>query len=320
MTPAAFFISIKGLASARLPRFARLERRYPWGVNNISASAYSSLFLVSKVRPQISHRLDPRFPLKNDSICNISCQGFGSGGGFATLGLMMADGREDFEYGETAEVRLSLGEDLCAHREAVGMSVEDMAREIKTAPRYVRALEAGEWREFGAKVYAQGVARRMGRAFGAEYGDQCARMCGREWDNFFGTGVARPAAARQRNRNSRFALTLTPRRLGGIAVAGFVLALAGFLAIRIAVFAAAPALAIREPADKRLVHGSRVRVAGSTEKESRLTVNGRSITIDESGHFNEEIELQSGLTRLEFISEDRFGKKSQAERFVVSQD
>jgi hypothetical protein len=49
-------------------------------------------------------------------------------------------------------------------------------------------------------------------------------------------------------------------------------------------------------------------VAGSTEKESSLTVNGRELTLDERGGFNESIELPPGSVSLHFTSRNRFGK------------
>lgn len=225
----------------------------------------------------------------------------------------------DERYGSDAKTGgSSLGEDLRAHREQAGMSVEDMARAIKMPARSVRAVEEGAWREFSARVYAQGVARRMGKAFGAEYGDQCAVSCGREWDDFFGVAPRSPAGAGHGSGASRF-FALTPARLGTLAAGGAASVLIGFLAFRIADFAGSPDLVILAPDDRTIVQGPLVRIAGRTEKESGLTLNGREISINQDGNFDTKIEAQSGLNLFQFESVNRFGKKSEAARYIVVQ-
>ena len=71
------------------------------------------------------------------------------------------------------------------------------------------------------------------------------------------------------------------------------------------------------PQDRAALREPMVRVEGRTERESKLTVNGREITINEQGDFGERIELQPGATALIFISENRFGKMSQVTRHVI---
>jgi hypothetical protein len=82
-------------------------------------------------------------------------------------------------------------------------------------------------------------------------------------------------------------------------------------------FTAAPRLYIDEPQTQTITDIPIVRVKGITEKESQLTVNGREITMNGDGAFDEEIELASGVNVLHFFVKNRFGKSSEATKYVV---
>ncbi len=110
---------------------------------------------------------------------------------------------------------------------------------------------------------------------------------------------------------------MTPRRLGVAVAAGATALLILFLAVRLIAFTAAPGLAIYRPADKTGFASSTIEVAGRTEKESNLTVNGRELTLDEQGNFDEKIELPQGVNELHFISRNRFGKTQTAVRTIL---
>lgn len=211
---------------------------------------------------------------------------------------------------------LPLGERLRGLREQAGMSVEEAARKMKTSSRYVRALEEGDWRAFSAKVYIQGAARRMAHIFGCADADVFATACGREWDIACGasgkTDFSMPRAVADPRR-----FMLTPRRLGIGASVGMAVMLIVFLGIRLIAFTAAPGLTIYSPADESMFNTPIVEVRGETEKESSLTVNGREITLDEQGNFDEEIELPPGAVALHFISRNRFGKTQTAVRTIL---
>lgn len=208
-----------------------------------------------------------------------------------------------------------LGEDLRARREAMGMSVEQAARGMQMLARYVRALEDGDWAVFSARVYAQGSARRMAKLFALANADALAAAVGREWD------IARGGADSKAYPSPRAVavprrFTLTPRRIGAAAAASVALLLAAFFSMRLTAFIRAPGLTIKSPADRSGFDTPLVDVAGKTEKESSLTVNGREITLDEQGNFSEKIELQSGANELHFISRNRFGKIQTAVRNI----
>ncbi len=56
---------------------------------------------------------------------------------------------------------------------------------------------------------------------------------------------------------------------------------------------------------------------GTAANIARMTLNGRSIFTDQSGHFREEIVLENGYTTATIRAEDRYGREVAVERGFV---
>ncbi len=110
---------------------------------------------------------------------------------------------------------------------------------------------------------------------------------------------------------------ITPRRLLSVFGGILLLFFAWFLVSGLIGFTAAPSLRIEEPTREATTDKPMITVRGTTEKESQLTVNGREITMDEHGAFNQDIELIPGLNMLHFLAQNRFGKITEETRYVV---
>jgi len=204
---------------------------------------------------------------------------------------------------------------LCERRKALGMSVDDLAREARVSALYARALEEGDWDVFPAKIYARGILMRIAGVLEPGDGAAFLEMLDREW--LFYAKKKSVAAIGQSGVRREPLFLLTPGGLRAILAGGILLAILGFLGVRLVVFTAPPSLAVLSPEDRAALAGPTVRARGTTEKESRLTVNGRELTIDERGNFDEEIELPLGPNRLQFISESRFGKVTREVRHIL---
>lgn len=219
---------------------------------------------------------------------------------------------------DESRANMALGEYMRMRREAKHVSTDEMARELKIAPRYVAALEEGAYHVFPAKIYAHGFLKRSLVFLGITEKYQqaaCMELFGEEWLAHFPGKDQEPVALPTSTK--KHAWPLTPTRLaqaiGVIALAAFLV----FLGIQLVHFTGAPRLALQEPVDEFAVDIPFVRVKGSTEKESQLTVNGREVTIDGAGNFDAEIDLQPGVNILEFLVRNRFGKETRVKRAGV---
>ena len=63
---------------------------------------------------------------------------------------------------------ISTVEQLVAVREARGLSPEDVVRQLKLAPRQLRALETADWQSLPGPAFTRAVLRSYGRVLGAD--------------------------------------------------------------------------------------------------------------------------------------------------------
>ena len=209
--------------------------------------------------------------------------------------------------------KIDLGEWLSLRRKKLGFSIEDVARDLKTSSRFIRGLEEGNYGEFPAKVYAEGFLKKLLQMLLVEQKTPVLDEFHRNWEEWT-SRQSKPAALPYHWRHGPL---ITPKIfflcLFGIFLFGFFI----FLGFRLIHFTGAPRVVLDAPMEEAVITEPVVSVKGVIEKESRLTVNGREIKIDENGNFDDEIQLASGLNTLEFQAENRFGKLTKITRHVV---
>lgn len=208
----------------------------------------------------------------------------------------------------------TLGSRLRKRREALGLSIKDVADEIQTAQKHVLALEEDNYGVFSAKVYATGFLKKILKLLGDEDPETWLTEFNTEWEVRMFRKEKTVVALPENRGEEPF---LTPGRLGLITGGVLLLFFLLFLSSQLVNFIGTPGLNINQPEDQTILTHPLVRVSGKTEKESRLTVNGRELRIDGKGNFDEEIELSTGLNALEFLVENRFGKKNKEVRYVI---
>lgn len=82
----------------------------------------------------------------------------------------MQDGDQPQEPApESTEVEQNLGLMLQAARDAQGLTVEDIAAELRIEARLLHALEEARFEELGAPVFAKGYLKQYGQKLGLEY-------------------------------------------------------------------------------------------------------------------------------------------------------
>jgi cytoskeleton protein RodZ len=87
----------------------------------------------------------------------------------------MRDDDPELDAGGAAEpAEPSLGDQLRAGREALGLELEQLAAELRIELRFLRALESNELDKLGAPVFAKGYIKQIGNRLRLDYGDLLA--------------------------------------------------------------------------------------------------------------------------------------------------
>jgi len=212
----------------------------------------------------------------------------------------------------------TLGQYLRTQRDARGFLLEELARKARILPSYIKALEEGRYEEFSAKIYALGCLRKYVSVLGLPPLDrgECVAVFHEEWGGC--VSVSTPiSSVWTRREQQKYLWRLTSRRLG----VGFVIVsaavLMGFLGVRLLSFASTPHLMVEAPGDRFVETQPLLRLRGKGERESRLTVNGREITVGEDGSFDTLLAVSPGVQELEVRVENKLGKVTRVKRYGV---
>jgi len=91
----------------------------------------------------------------------------------------------------------------------------------------------------------------------------------------------------------------------------------GYIAFRTSSLFRALGIDVEKPIEGELIQGDAVSIQGSTEPNSRLTINGYEAFSGEDGRFDLELPMQKGFNILDIRAKNRLGKEARVVRRVV---
>lgn len=198
-------------------------------------------------------------------------------------------------------------------REEKGLTFAQIRETLKIHPRFLQALEESDYRVFSSPVHLKGFLKNYAEYLGLDVPSILA-FWRREYDEA------------QARRKESF-LTPLPRSLNitpGLILGGFTtLAVVGFFLYLLLAYrsvAEAPQLNLESPAKDLKIIGTTLKIAGQTDPEAMLTLNGQRLLLDERGHFAETIRLSPGANRLNFSVTSKLGRERKVSRTVVVEE
>lgn len=82
----------------------------------------------------------------------------------------------------------------------------------------------------------------------------------------------------------------------------------GYGAFRAYPLVAGPSIVVYSPADGDYVASTTFEVSGQVKRATRITLQGKPITIDTEGHFSETLVAQPPYTILVLVAQDAYGE------------
>lgn len=181
----------------------------------------------------------------------------------------------------------TLGESLKMVREEDGLTVEELGRRANVQAKYVAAIEAGRYDHTPGPTYVRGFLRSI-----ADVLNLSTDMVVARFDNepFPAVAGEQPHATPQRYLSYR---TIRLLGLGVILLAALV-----YFGVQITRIVAPPPLVVSAPATDVVATEAQIVLAGITDPEVDVEVNGRAIQVGSEGKFQETLDLQPGVNTL----------------------
>jgi transcriptional regulator with XRE-family HTH domain len=206
-----------------------------------------------------------------------------------------------------------LGAKFRKTREEKGLTLEDLEKITHIEKKYLVAIEKGRY-----SLLPKTKAHRF--AYIREYCQALDLDCKKFLEQF------KEETRHEKINNTpiasyqKFYLTSISIFLRNIFILLLVAAFFTYIGFQIKGILTPPKLIILSPIEGQAITGLTVVVQGETEKESRLTVNGKEIMINEKGQFESLIDLSEGLNTIIISATKKHGKTTTIIRHVVTKN
>ncbi|OGZ95351.1 MAG: hypothetical protein A3I44_03355 [Candidatus Sungbacteria bacterium RIFCSPLOWO2_02_FULL_51_17] len=212
------------------------------------------------------------------------------------------------------DVEDHFGRQLKDARERFRVSIRAVAEETRTPVRFIEQLEAWDFHDMGARVYASGFFKKYA-AFLGLLSDEAVHAFDEGW---YGAYRETEGVRVQESRARRFRGMVVGERT--LAVVGGTLALVlvlGYLVYAVLGTVFPPRLDVRYPAEDITTDVPVIDVEGIVKPETSIVLSGRPVYVDENGRFKERIHLDDGLNALEVEAKNTLGKVTKITRYVL---
>ncbi len=210
----------------------------------------------------------------------------------------------------------TLGDRLRAHRERSGISLEAASQATAVSVKYLQAIEESSYRTLPGDVYARNFLRAYAEFLRLSADDVLA-----QYDTERGvvkTMIHQQPRFVQRHVDAK--PIFTPRRIRWLAFVAAAVAVFGYLVWQVWSIIRPPQLIITGPPAQLTTTERSVRVEGSTERESEVTINGQGVLVDADGSFSELVDLHSGLNVIKIVSVRKRSRPRTEYRQVLVQE
>lgn len=206
----------------------------------------------------------------------------------------------------------SVGEILKKARTEKNLTLEEVEKKIKIRAKFLAALEANNYQKLPSGVYVRGFVRNYSEFLGLSP-EKVLVIFRRQFDERKNLGLLPQGLSEPLSKDS-FSFQIPLLKLALFLIPS--LLLLAYFYRGYSSFTKAPSLTIQSPVEQAVILGEAVEVSGQTDPSTILTINGQQITLKNDGSFAQKINLNSGVTTLEFIVKNKFGRESKVKRTI----
>lgn len=208
---------------------------------------------------------------------------------------------------------IRLGQRLHQRRLQRKQSLDEIAQEIKIKPTFLAAIERGEYHKLPSPAYAQGFVRNYASYLGLSKAEITA-LFKREFDAKRAFKVLPDSMIPAKE----FPLQRLKIQQSLLLFILFLLLILGYLFFQYRAAFLPPSVHITSPKENS-TSSQQVTVAGKTDNNATVTINGQPVTVTNTGDFQKDLTLFPGKETISVKATNRFGKESVVQRTIIVQ-
>jgi cytoskeletal protein RodZ len=209
------------------------------------------------------------------------------------------------------ESQIRVGERLKKAREEQQLSLDDIYKKTRIPLKYLETIELGRFKELPqAKAHRLAYIREYAEALNLNPASFLYQFsCESDLANY--------TTSHPRRTIKLWAFNSLSNVFRRVAVAILLLGFLGYLTWQVNGILQPPKLAVFTPADGYISSKLIALVQGQTEKEVRLTVNGKDIMPNNNGRFEIPVDLSNGVNTITISAIKKHGKVTTITRHVI---
>ncbi|MBI2414329.1 helix-turn-helix domain-containing protein [candidate division WWE3 bacterium] len=209
----------------------------------------------------------------------------------------------------------TVGQILKTAREQKKFTLEDVHKFIKIHPKFLIALEEGEYQIFSNKIHAKGFLKIYSEFLGLDV-PQVLAFWRREYEAMFEKRESLLPKFKV-NHLQKVGVVLTPSLVLITLSVFLTLSFFSYLFYQYHTYSGAPKLDIYNPQNNVVINYEILDVTGKTDIDANLMINNQKINLDKDGGFATSIRLQPGLNTLSFLSVNKLQKETEEIRTII---
>ena len=212
---------------------------------------------------------------------------------------------------------LNLGEKLRQTRQEKNLSIKEVSAKINISARYLEAIESGNFKELPGEVYAKNFLKAYTKFLDLNTEEFIALFKSEHtiYNKTKGKAVndfKKPVA-----KVSKMSMIVTPKVFKGIIIGMLALVVLGYLGAKVKAIITPPFLVVTSPSDDIVITENFIEIAGNSQSDVTLEINGQQVLANANGDFAETIDLQFGANVIEVKATKRHGKATKVYRQIV---
>ncbi len=199
----------------------------------------------------------------------------------------------------------TVGSKLARARRKLKLNVEQVEEKTKVRSKYLRAIEADDWKSFPSRIYVLGFVRRYSEALGLDSGEILSEFK-QQFDNF--TLSRELETISKRNIEKQPNIIITPKLIYTVLAVALVVFVIGYMVYAVSKFSTPPIIDILSPKEEA-VSQKEIVIEGKTTPNAIIEINGQAANVEDSGSFVQKVQLEEGVNIFEIKAKSRLGKE-----------
>ncbi len=211
----------------------------------------------------------------------------------------------------------TVGQILLSERKRKKWTLDDVHKFIKIHPKYLKALESGDYSVFSNQVHAKGFLKIYSEFLELDV-EQMLAFWRREYSGDFEKNAKfSNNEVYSAKRISLPNFVFTPKNVLIAVITLLIVVFFSIMFYQYKSYSGDPTLAISSPQDNLIVDREILDVTGTTERDVEVYVNNQRLILNTDGSFSTSIKLNPGLNTLSFSATNSLGKSISIIKTVV---